>query len=123
MNGKKIDALTGIAAMIRDRELADLARLNLERKRLEDEVGRIQQNLRTARQDATENIMLALASESFAGWAQGQEQKLRAQIATLQPLIEMKKKQAALAVGRQRNLTEMAQNLLEQSRKKSARPE
>lgn len=117
MKRKDLTALTEIAVMIRDREMAELAKLNLQRLRLETERQRVVQETKSAWRDGTESVMLSRAAENFAKWATSKQSQISEHLANLRPLIDAQKQRTAAATGRHRNLQEIARQLLEEHRK------
>jgi hypothetical protein len=118
---KKLDALATISAMIRDREMAELARLNAERHRLEQESEEIARSARAGWREAQENVTLALAAESFEKWAKAQQIRISEELQSLQPAIEAQKLRTAAAAGRHKNLLEIGKSLHDEARKQAER--
>lgn len=117
MKPKDLASLNDIASMIRDREMAELARLNLHKRRLEDEREKIAQDMQTAWREGAENLMLAKAAESYEKWAQKRQAQIADQLVELRPLIEAQKQRTAAATGRHRNLEEIAKGMLAEHKK------
>jgi len=117
MKRKDLQSLNDIASMIRDREMAELAKLNLRRLRLEAERQKITQDVQAAWKSGSDNLMSARAAESFEKWAQMRQTQINDLMANLQPLIEAQKQRTAAATGRHRNLGEIAHQLLAKQQK------
>lgn len=123
MKRKDLESLNDIASMIRDREMAELAKLNLRRLRLEAERQKITQDVHEAWKAGGDNLMSARAAESFEKWAQMRHAQINDLIASLQPLIDAQKQRTAAATGRHRNLGEIARQVLaDQQKAKEKRP-
>lgn len=112
MKRKDLDSLNDIASMIRDRAMADLARVNRQRLDLETERTQIAQDMQTAWREGCDNLMLAKAAENYEKWAQMRLQQIAESLAQLQPLIEAQRQRTAAATGRHRNLGEIAKKML-----------
>ncbi|PYF11883.1 hypothetical protein C8J30_102197 [Rhodobacter viridis] len=117
MKRKDLESMNDIASMIRDREMAELAKLNLRRLRLEAERQKITQDVQAAWKAGGDNLMSARAAESFEKWAQMRHAQIDDLMANLQPLIDAQKQRTAAATGRHRNLGEIARQLLEERQK------
>ncbi|WP_444453600.1 hypothetical protein ACTTAI_01060 [Rhodobacter capsulatus] len=117
MKRKDLQSLNDIASMIRDREMAELAKLNLRRLRLEAERQKITQDVQAAWKSGSDNLMSARAAESFEKWAQMRQTQINDLMANLQPLIEAQKQRTATATGRHRNLGKIAHQLLAKHQK------
>ena len=112
MKRKDLESLQGIASMIRDREMAELAKLTLRRQRLEAEWQKVGEEAQAAWRAGSENMMLARAAESFEKWAQIRQTQITDHLAQLQPLIDLQKQRTAAATGRHRNIGQIARDLL-----------
>ena len=112
MKRKDLDSLKGIASMIRDREMAELAKLTLRRQRLETERQKVEEDMQAAWRVGSENMMLARAAEGFERWAQSRQTQIDEHLSQLQPLIDSQRQRTAAAAGRHRNLGEIARDLL-----------
>lgn len=112
MKRKDLESLNDIASMIRDRAMADLARLNRQRLDLETEQTQIAQEMQTAWREGCDNLMLAKAAENYEKWAQMRLRLIAESLAQLQPLIEAQRQRTAAATGRHRNLGEIAKKML-----------
>lgn len=112
MKRKDLESLNDIASMIRDRAMADLARLNRQRLDLETEQTQIAQDMQTAWREGCDNLMLAKAAENYEKWAQMRLRQIAESLAQLQPLIEAQRQRTAAATGRHRNLGEIAKKML-----------
>ncbi|TKD26191.1 hypothetical protein FBT96_02290 [Rhodobacter capsulatus] len=112
MKRKDLESLNDIASMIRDREMATLARLNQHRLRLETERTSITQDMHAARREGADNLMLAQAAETYAKWGQMRQAQIEDNLAQLQPLIEAQRQRTAAATGRHRNLGEIGKKML-----------
>ncbi|WP_146227861.1 hypothetical protein [Rhodobacter viridis] len=97
--------------------MAELAKLNLRRLRLEAERQKITQDVQAAWKAGGDNLMSARAAESFEKWAQMRHAQIDDLMANLQPLIDAQKQRTAAATGRHRNLGEIARQLLEERQK------
>ena len=117
MKPKDLASLNDIASMIRDREMAELARLNLHKRRLEDEREQIAKDLQTAWQEGAANLMLAKAAESYEKWAQQRLTQIGNHLEELHPLIAAQKQRTAAATGRHRNLEEISKGILADQKK------
>ena len=112
MKRKDLDSLNDIASMIRDRAMADLARLNRQKRDLETESAQIALDVQAAWRDGATNLMLAKAAENYENWAQMRLRQIAESLAQLQPLIEAQRQRTAAATGRHRNLGEIAKKVL-----------
>lgn len=112
MKRKDLDSLNDIASMIRDRAMADLARLNRQKRDLETESSQIAQDMQAAWREGAANLMLAKAAENYENWAQMRLRQIAESLAQLQPLIEAQRQRTAAATGRHRNLGEIAKKVL-----------
>ena len=112
MKRKDLDSLNDIASMIRDRAMADLARLNRQKRDLETESAQIALDMQTAWREGAANLMLAKAAENYENWAQMRLRQIAESLAQLQPLIEAQRQRTAAATGRHRNLGEIAKKVL-----------
>lgn len=112
MKRKDLDSLNDIASMIRDRAMADLARLNRQKRDLETESAQIAQDMQAAWREGAANLMLAKAAENYENWAQMRLREIAESLAQLQPLIEAQRQRTAAATGRHRNLGEIAKKVL-----------
>lgn len=121
MNRKNLKSLEEIATMIRDREMAELARLNAARHALEDQRAEIGRKAIGARREGQENIVTARAAEAFDRWSTARQAQISKQLAELQPAIEAQKLRTATAAGRHRNITEISKTTQAAERKKADR--
>ncbi|MBZ4022112.1 hypothetical protein CKO11_06525 [Rhodobacter sp. TJ_12] len=111
MSHKRLTALTDLASMVRDREMAELAKLTHARQRLEAERTRLGEQAKAARLEGQENLMLARSAEQFSAWSRGREKQITDLIAEMQAPIDAQKARTAKAVGRHDNLGKIASTL------------
>lgn len=121
MNRKALVSLQGIATMIRDREMAELARLTAQRRALEEDRAAVAREAGNARRAGAESLVTARAAEAFDTWSTARGNQITAQLAQLQPAIDAQKQSTAKAVGRHKNITEIGKKLADDLRKKAGR--
>lgn len=104
MQKRKIAALLEIAAMLKERDMAALSRLNLHKQALLDQRSVVQDEQRAAHRAGLASVEAATAAEKHARWAERRDLMLQQQLATLQGEIAQQISHTTRSVGRHGNL-------------------
>ncbi|PTV95275.1 hypothetical protein C8J27_105221 [Rhodobacter aestuarii] len=120
MSNKRLEKLQELAAMVREREMAELARLTHAKQRLQAEHARVGEMAKAARLEGQESLMLAQSAETFGAWSRGRQAQIDGLIAEMQVPIDAQKARTAKAVGRHENLGKISQKLKAEEEKKAA---
>lgn len=121
MNTKRMGQLLQITATIRERELAALAALMAQHKKLAETERSATQAMREARLAGMDGLCNARQAEIFARWTAGVQSEIAQKQSQLSPVIDAQKQRAATAVGRHETLGAMDQRLASARKKETER--
>lgn len=105
---KKLQALLGIAAMLKDRDMAALAGLTARKSGMLEQIAALRTARQAAMQQALHSLEAASAAEKHALWTAQREAGLRRRIADVQAEIDQQIAQTTRSVGRHANLTKLS---------------
>lgn len=105
---KKIQALIGIAAMLKDRDMAALAALTAHRNELQAQIETLRNESRAALEAGLASVEAATAAEKHALWAVRRRMAVGQQVDAVQVEIDAQIARTTQSVGRHGNLSKLA---------------
>lgn len=106
---KKLQALLGIAAMLKDRDMAALAALTARRQALQAQIAALGAENRAALEAGLASVQAARMAEKHGLWARQRQAVVGQQVVAVQAEIDAQIAQTTRSVGRHGNLEKLAQ--------------
>lgn len=105
---KKIQALIGLAAMLKDRDMAALASLTARKNALQAQIDTLRSESRAALDAGMASVEAATAAEKHALWSVQRQAAVRQQVEAVQAEIDAQIALTTKSVGRHGNLEKLA---------------
>lgn len=118
---RKLAELQALARLRQDVELAKLARLTAEDRRIAAQQSALSRDAASIRASAPRSAAEARLQDRFGTWTDLRLEALAGARATLYPLIDAQKSVAARAVGREDVLGRLAEQLAQAKRREDSR--
>lgn len=104
-------ALEGIARLLKDREMARLAKLQAEQRALQAQRAALQVQAQEARMAGQKSLELFAAAARFDGWVSRRDAEFLTRMQELQGRIDGQQPVTARAVGREENIRKLFEQM------------